>query len=86
MQDEPLPRHPYRNSAIFHIVLACVLVVVAWLTGGGLGRAFGFAIGYVVLATAYSWWRWHRRLAEELRQKERRARRGGALPARGGSR
>jgi hypothetical protein len=69
--EEPLPRHPYRNSAIFHLVLACLLVLVAWLTGGGIPRAIGFAIGYFVLATGYSTWRWRQRLAEERRRRDR---------------
>ena len=82
MPDDPLPRHPYRNSAIFHFVLACLLVLVAWVTGGGLRRAVAFAVGYFVLATAYSVWRWRQRLAEERRREEQRtrpraARRGG---------
>jgi hypothetical protein len=83
MPDEPLPQHPYRNSAIFHVVLASLIVLVAWATGGGLGRALGFAAGFFVLATGWSWWRWRERLAEERRREERRA---GARPARRGSR
>ena len=86
MPDEPLPRHPYRNTIIFHFVLACLLVLVAWLTGGGIPRAVGFAVGYFVLATAYSSWRWRQRLAEERREQERRARRVGGRPARRESR
>jgi hypothetical protein len=81
MPDEPLPQHPYRNSAIFHFVLACLIVVVAWATGGGLGRAFGYAAGFFVLATGWSWWRWRQRLGEERRRQEQRVRRG-ARPAR----
>ena len=64
MPDEPLPQHPYRDSAIFHFVLASLIVLVAWVTGGGLGRAFGFAAAFFVLATGWSWWRWRERLAE----------------------
>ena len=86
MPDEPLPRHPYRNTIIFHLVLAGVIVLVAWVTGGGIARAVGFAVGYFVLATAYSTWRWRQRLAEERRKQERRARRPGGRPARRGSR
>jgi membrane protein implicated in regulation of membrane protease activity len=82
MPDEPLPQHPYRNSAIFHFVLACLIVVVAWATGGGLGRAFGYAVGFFVLATGWSWWRWRQRLDEERRRQEQRARHRGARPAR----
>ena len=67
MPEEPLPRHPYRNTVIFHLVLAGALVLVAWLTAGGIRRAVGVAIGYFVLATAYSWWRWRQRINDERR-------------------
>ena len=86
MPDEPLPRHPYRNTAIFHLALALAIVLIAWLTGGGIGRAIGFAVGYFVLATGYSWWRWRQRFEEEHRQQERRARRTRGSAARRGSR
>jgi hypothetical protein len=62
---DPPPRHPYRNSAIFHLVLAGIIVVVAWATAGSLGRAVGFAAGFFVIATSWSWWRWRERLAGE---------------------
>jgi membrane protein implicated in regulation of membrane protease activity len=75
MPEEPLPKHPFRNSAIFHFVLACLLVLVAWITGGGIPRALAFAIGYFVIATGYSWWRWRQRVAEEQQRREQRARR-----------
>jgi hypothetical protein len=70
--DEPLPEHPYRDSAIFHLVLAGLIVLVAWATAGDLGRAVGFAVGFFVLATAWSWWRWRQRLREERRRAESR--------------
>jgi hypothetical protein len=64
---EPPPRHPYRNSAIFHLVLAGIIVAVAWATAGSLVRALGFALGFFVFATSWSWWRWRDRLADERR-------------------
>jgi hypothetical protein len=69
--EEPPPRHPYRNSAIFHLVLAGIIVVVAWATAGGLGRAVGFAAGFFVIATSWSWWRWRERLAGKRRNGRR---------------
>jgi hypothetical protein len=73
MPDEPLPRHPYRDSAIFHAVLACVVVLVAWGTGGSLRNAILVALGFFALATAWSWMQWRRRLFAETRK--------GATPA-----
>jgi hypothetical protein len=84
MPDEPLPRHPYRDSAIFHLVLAGLIVLVAWATAGNLGRAVGFAVGFFVIATAWSWWRWRERLIEEQRRAERG--RGMSRAARRGTR
>ena len=63
----PLPRRPYRSSAIFHLGLAVLIPIAALLTGGDLSRAVVFAVGFFVLATAWSWWRWHGRLAAEER-------------------
>jgi len=46
-----------------------VIVLVAWATGGGLGRAVGIAAVFFVVASGWSWWRWHQRLAR-ARAKE----------------
>jgi membrane protein implicated in regulation of membrane protease activity len=75
MPEDPLPRHPYRNSVIFHGALAGLIVLVAWVTGGGIPRAIGFAVAYFVLASGYSVWKWRQRLDEERRRREQRARR-----------
>jgi membrane protein implicated in regulation of membrane protease activity len=60
-----LPKRPYRDSAIFHGVLAVLLVGVAWLTGGGLGRAVVVGALYFVAATAWTWWRFRQRIERE---------------------
>jgi hypothetical protein len=60
-----IPKRPYRDSALFHGALALALVGVAWLTGGGLGRAAVVGGLYFVLATAWSWWRFRRRIERE---------------------
>ena len=61
----PLPKHPYRDSAIFHLTLGVLLLVVAWLTGGEPLRAVVVAVGYVVIAITWSWWRFRERLRRE---------------------
>jgi len=58
-------QHPYRDSLLLNLVLAGLIILISWATGGGLGRAFVFATLYFVLATAWSWWRFSKRLAEE---------------------
>ena len=61
----PMPKRPYRDSALFHLVLGSLLLLVAWLTGGNLVRAIVVAVGYVVIAIAWSWWRFRQRLQRE---------------------
>jgi membrane protein implicated in regulation of membrane protease activity len=77
--DEPLPERPFRNTAIFHAALAAIIVLVAWLTDGPVDDAIVVAILFFVVATAWSFWRWSKRLEEERRlaaKGERRPRSG----------
>ena len=62
MPEQPLPKHPYRDSVAVYAGMAIVLVVVAWATGGSLARAAVVAAAFFVVATAWSWSRWRRRL------------------------
>ena len=62
MSTPPVSKRPYRDSLLLHFVLAIVIVLVSWLTGGALGRALIFAAVYFVLATAWSWWRFRQQL------------------------
>ena len=63
--EQPVPKRPYRDSAVFNGVLALVIVVVAIATGGAVERALLFAAAFFLLATAWSWWRFRARLREE---------------------
>lgn len=63
--DLPMPKHPYRDTVLFNGVLAGMLLLVAWLTGGALDRALGWAAIYFVAATAWGWWSFRRRLERE---------------------
>lgn len=65
----PLPKHPYRDSVIFNGVLAIILVIVAFLTAGDLGRALSFAVVFFVAATSWSWWRFRARLQAEREER-----------------
>jgi len=56
------PERPYRDAAILYAVLSVVIVLIAWLTGGGIARAIGIATVFFVVATAWSFWRWRDRL------------------------
>jgi membrane protein implicated in regulation of membrane protease activity len=61
----PLPKHPYRDSAIMYGVLAAAVVGVTLLTNGSLARGAVFAAIFFVVATAWTWWRFRTRLARE---------------------
>ena len=65
----PLPKHPYRDSLIFYGFLSVSLVGVALLTGGEMGRAIVFGVGFFVIATAWSWWRFRVRIEAERRKE-----------------
>ena len=71
----PLPKRPFRDSAIFYGVLSVLFVLVVWATGGALlprwddhQREVGgllIAMLFFLVATGYSWWRFRQRIEEE---------------------
>ncbi len=78
----PLPKRPFRDSALIYAAFAVIFVVIVWVTGGALLPRFHprtdgwphFVIGAVplaagcfLLATGYAWWKFRRRLEEERR-------------------
>jgi Flp pilus assembly protein TadB len=63
--EQPAPKHPYRDTLIIYAVFAVLIVVVAWLTGGGVARAALVAVVFYVVASAWSVSRWRTRLREE---------------------
>ena len=67
-QPEPprrLPKHPYRDSALVYGVLAILVVVIAFATGGGVLRAVVYAVIVFLVATAWTWRSWRNREREE---------------------
>jgi Flp pilus assembly protein TadB len=63
LPESPPPKHPYRDTALVYLVFALLIVLVAWLTGGPLGRAVVLAALFFVIAYGWSVWRWHKRLS-----------------------
>ena len=71
----PLPKRPFRDSAIFYGVLSILFVLIVWATGGTVlprwddeQREPGglmIAILFFLVATSYSWWRFRKRIEEE---------------------
>jgi Flp pilus assembly protein TadB len=74
--ETPPPRRPYRDTAVFYAVLALVIVAVAWVTGGAIMRAIAIAVGFFLVATAWSFWQWRERLRRSA--AEDAARRSGS--------
>ena len=71
MSDLPPPRRPYRTSALFHAGLAIVILIFAALTDGDLTKALIVAVGYFVVATAWSWFRFRQREARPASPSKR---------------
>jgi hypothetical protein len=75
----PLPKRPFRDSAIFYGVLSVLFVLIVWATGGAVlprwndeQREIGgllIAILFFIVATAYSWWRFQQRIEEGEQSK-----------------
>jgi hypothetical protein len=64
-RERPVPKHPFRDSAIVYGVLAGVILLVGAITGGNLAKTVVIAVAFFVVATAWSWWRFKERLEEE---------------------
>ena len=67
----PVPKHPFRDSAVFNGVLSLIIVLVAWITNGPVAKAVAFAVVFFVVATTWSWWRFRLRLARDAREESR---------------
>jgi hypothetical protein len=84
--NRPIPAHPYRDTALVYAGMGVVLVVVAWLTGGQALRAVGAAVIFVVLATAWTWWGFRKRIrARDEAAAAEAARRASAARPGGGA-
>jgi nicotinamide riboside transporter PnuC len=70
-----LPKHPYRDSALVYGVLAILVVVIAFATGGGVLRAIVYAVVVFLVATAWTWRSWRNQEREErMREADQRER------------
>ena len=70
MPDGPPPKHPYRDTLVVYGVLSVVLVLVAWLTGGPIGKAIAVAILFFVAATGWTMLKFRSQLREQARREE----------------
>jgi hypothetical protein len=58
----PLPKHPYRDTALVYGAMSSVVVIVALITGGDIGNAVAIAGLFFVGATLWTWRSWRNRL------------------------
>jgi membrane protein DedA with SNARE-associated domain len=65
LPDEPLPRHPFRNSAILYGILAAAVIGFGLLTDNAVTETIVIAVVFFVLATGYTWWRFRQRIQRE---------------------
>jgi hypothetical protein len=66
-EETPIPRRPFRDSAILYGVLSGIILIVGFLTGGGVTKTVVVAVAFFVVATGWSWWRFKARLEERGR-------------------
>jgi nicotinamide riboside transporter PnuC len=69
----PLPKRPFRDSAIFYAVITLVFVVLVFATGGDLSVAIPVALACFVVATGYAWWKFKQRLEQEQEEEQEAA-------------
>jgi membrane protein implicated in regulation of membrane protease activity len=71
--EPPPPKHPYRDTLIVYGVFAVAIVLVAWVTGGGIERAAIVAVAFYVVACSWSIYRWRARFREDEAARAREA-------------
>jgi len=64
----PPPKHPYRDTLFVYGGLAAIVVLVAWATGGAVGKAAEVAIVFFVLASAWNVYRWRAKVHKAARR------------------
>jgi membrane protein implicated in regulation of membrane protease activity len=58
----PMPKRPFRDSAILYGVLAAILLVAGIASGRGVLASVLVAFAVFAVATSYAWWRFQRRI------------------------
>jgi membrane protein implicated in regulation of membrane protease activity len=69
LPESPPPKHPYRDTMLVYGAFAVIVVLVAWLTGGGVGKAAVVAVAFFVIASAWNVYRWRTRAHAEARRE-----------------
>jgi uncharacterized membrane protein YhaH (DUF805 family) len=61
-EQRPLPKHPYRDTALVYGGMSAFVVLLAALTGGDVGQAIVIAVFVFLVATLWTWRHWRNRL------------------------
>jgi nicotinamide riboside transporter PnuC len=64
----PPPKNPYRDTLLVYGALSLVIVIVAWLTGGSVGKALGIAVLFFVVASGWTMYRFRARARAAARE------------------
>jgi membrane protein implicated in regulation of membrane protease activity len=70
LPESPTPRHPYRDSMLVYGFFAALVVLLAWITGGSVGKAALIAAIVWAAATIWSVVRWRQRLQREASERD----------------
>ncbi|HEU5363845.1 MAG TPA: hypothetical protein VFU56_10915 [Gaiellaceae bacterium] len=65
LPEQPVPKHPYRDSLLVYGFFALLVVLLAWVTGGSVVRGVVVAAAVWVAASLWSIVRWRERLRRE---------------------
>ena len=65
----PIPKRPFRDSALFYAGVAIVFIVIVALTGGDVMVAIPIALACFFVATGYAWWKFRQRMRLEEEQE-----------------
>ena len=68
--EQPLPKHPYRDSMLVYGFFALLVVLLAWITGGSVAKAVVIAAAVWAAATIWSVMRWRQRLRREAAARD----------------
>jgi hypothetical protein len=70
LPESPVPKHPYRDSMLVYGFFAALVVLLAWITGGPIGKAVVIAAVVWAAATIWSIVRWRQQLRREAMARE----------------
>ena len=69
LPETPPPKHPYRDTLVVYAGLAAIVVLVAWATGGAVGKAAVVAIVFFVLASTWNVYRWRAKVHDAAQRE-----------------